>query len=947
MEGCPEITEIADLVAGQATGVTLARLQDHLDGCSTCIQLVAELVRDPDRENFIEPPATGWRESRQLAEYRLVRPIGRGSSGQVWLAEDTLLDRMVAIKFVSAATRTSARERFAVEARAIARLSHPNVVTVHRVGEVEDQLYLVSELVRGQSLDLVDKPMPAARVKEIGIGLARGLAAAHAAGIVHRDIKPANAIVGERGEIKLLDFGLAKLGADPGPTSGGAVDLEASPDLTATGHLLGTPLYMAPEAWLGEPPGCAMDVFSLGAVLYELCTGEPPHRGPSLAAVRKSALGPAPAPIDSIDPTLAAIIARCLAREPGDRYETGEALRAALEAPPSVPRRASRRWIVPTAVGLVAASVATFAIAGRSERSPRAQPIEPQRCSPDRWCWDASWSGRLDGVWGAAPNDVWAVGERGGARHYDGRSWTPASVGTIVDLQSISGSAADDVWAVGAHGTIVHWDGQAWHEARSKTRTDLFAVWVGGRDDAWVTGAEGTILHWDGATWEAVPSPTRHGIARIAASSPHDIWASGDTGTLVHYDGKAWSRIDVGTNENLNGVYPAAADDVWVVGFHSVIRHWDGKAWIAIPVPEVANPDPIKRLDFPFNNVIGKGANDVWLVAKYGPLLHWDGARWARHDRGTSYEPNTIHMFAHDDAWLVAALGVVVHWDGKAWKSLAADPPYRQMRALFARGPDDVWSAGFVNGSHGEPIGAVQHWNGQRWHDIAVPAAPMLTAIAGSGDEIWAVGQDGTIIHDTSREPSSTTRHLRGVFAGTSTPWAVGDGGTILQRRDGAWHAIASGAPADLEAVWGSADDDVWAVGTAGTILHWQGARWTPVASGTTETLFGVWGSSARDIWVVGDDGITLHWNGRAWAAVFTNLEDALRGVSGTGPDDVWAVSNSDHGKPTIVHWNGTAWSLTELTTAVPLGAIVAVGGDEAWAVGTASTVLHHVPGGR
>lgn len=169
------------------------------------------------------PPAAGppsaFQPPRSFDGYVLSRKIGQGNMGQVFLATDTLLDRPVALKFISVADADEeARQRFLVEARAIARLQHPNVVAIYRVGEVSGHPYLASEFVRGEPLDRLERPVPWARALAIGVGIARGLAAAHRRGVVHRDIKPANILLSEEGEPKLLDFGIAKL-LDPTATS--------------------------------------------------------------------------------------------------------------------------------------------------------------------------------------------------------------------------------------------------------------------------------------------------------------------------------------------------------------------------------------------------------------------------------------------------------------------------------------------------------------------------------------------------------------------------------------------------------------------------------------------------------------------------------------------------------------------------------------------------------
>jgi serine/threonine protein kinase len=207
-----------------------------------------------------------WAPPPEFDGYRVVGPLGRGGMGRVFLGQDVLLERSVAVKFIaSVESSTQGRERFLLEARAIARLSHPNVVTVYRVGEVQGHPYLVAEFIRGQSLSRVAKPLLADGVVEVGIGLARGLAAAHRQGILHRDIKPSNVILSESGETKLLDFGLAKLIED-GAGRSGAAPLPHSPsdstlglsrrngglELTHSDVVLGTPLYMAPEVLAGN-----------------------------------------------------------------------------------------------------------------------------------------------------------------------------------------------------------------------------------------------------------------------------------------------------------------------------------------------------------------------------------------------------------------------------------------------------------------------------------------------------------------------------------------------------------------------------------------------------------------------------------------------------------------------------------------------------------------------
>jgi formylglycine-generating enzyme required for sulfatase activity len=258
--------------------------------------------------------------------------------GRVYLAHDDLLDRHVAVKVIPSID-DHAVARFLVEARAAARIQHPNVATLYRVGQLDERPYLIYEYVRGTSLDHVPRPMEPTAVLDIAIDLARGLAAAHRRGVLHRDIKPGNAMLAEGGGAKLLDFGIAKLSGDAIPElvpQGRLTDEEEQQlkDLTG-GQLLGTPYFMSPEAWRGQSTERS-DLFSLGLVLYELLAGKGPFRDVPLHKLPAAVQSKDARPLRSVQPAvpegLSAVVDRLLEREPERRFPSADDLLARLEA---------------------------------------------------------------------------------------------------------------------------------------------------------------------------------------------------------------------------------------------------------------------------------------------------------------------------------------------------------------------------------------------------------------------------------------------------------------------------------------------------------------------------------------------------------------------------------------------------------------------------------------
>ncbi|HEX4378829.1 MAG TPA: serine/threonine-protein kinase, partial [Candidatus Acidoferrum sp.] len=325
---------------------------------------------------------------RTLSHYRIVAAIGAGGMGQVYRATDTTLGRDVALKLLPAemASNPESLARFQREARVVAALNNPHIVTIFSVEQDDGIHFLTMELVQGQSLDrLIGGGMAEAQILNIASAIADALAAAHAKGIVHRDLKPANVMVSDDGWVKVLDFGLAKdVNAEAGDHT------ITSADLTKAGAVMGTPAYMSPEQISGRPLDHRTDIFSLGVVMHEMATGRRPFAGSSSAELISAILRDTPPPVTDLRPDLPVeltrLIHRCLAKSVDDRVQTarevsGQLREISQRTSPSGSRIAGATTSSPDAT-LISGHFANSA--GRpaldsSNRTPRtaSRPAEP------------------------------------------------------------------------------------------------------------------------------------------------------------------------------------------------------------------------------------------------------------------------------------------------------------------------------------------------------------------------------------------------------------------------------------------------------------------------------------------------------------------------------------------------------------------------------------------
>ncbi len=345
-----------------------------------------------------------------LGHYRILAKLGEGGMGEVYAAEDTKLQRRVALKLLPSdmAADPQRLQRFQREARAIAALNHPNVVTIYSVEEADGVQFLTMELVEGKTLGELIPPdgLPLEELLRLALPLVDAVAAAHQHGIVHRDLKPANVMLASDGRVKVLDFGLAKLKPDVSTTATTTTRLETH-SLTSAHAIVGTAAYMSPEQAEGRPLDYRTDIFSLGVVLYEMASGRRPFGGDTVFSVISSIIKDTPARLSdvkrSVPVALDRIVAKALAKDPAERYQSAQDLRNAVQdvQPQTtagrivrgivlmvVRSRGARRMAL--AAGLVAsvAGGGWYLWAGRGGAGPGTQPVA-LRFRTDRLTTDA------------------------------------------------------------------------------------------------------------------------------------------------------------------------------------------------------------------------------------------------------------------------------------------------------------------------------------------------------------------------------------------------------------------------------------------------------------------------------------------------------------------------------------------------------------------------------
>ncbi|HUS31553.1 MAG TPA: hypothetical protein VMZ53_23770 [Kofleriaceae bacterium] len=543
--------------------------------------------------------------------------------------------------------------------------------------------------------------------------------------------------------------------------------------------------------------------------------------------------------------------------------------------------------------------------------------------------------------WGAASDDIWAVGGDLAILHFNGQGWTKVSdVFGGDSYNSIWGTAANDVWVVGGGigSKLAHLQNGVFVAVTSPTTQPLFGVWGSSPANYWAVGGAGTILHYDGQSWTVAPTLTNRALRAVWGNGPDNVWAVGDGGVVLHRTSSGWSvhTASMTNISSLNGVWGDSTGTVWLAGQtgdnYSVLLRGPS-SWSDMGV----------RFFGALTSVWGSGPKDVWFVGgdnediDTAQIFHYDGARITEHETPAGLNSlSYVWGTGPNDVWSYAIGEQFTHNEGTGWRRPQTGdvaPAFFHPWDIYGASPTSIWIVG-----DNFDDGITVRYNGTNLVAVTPTFPDLLYAVTGSGpNDVWAVGQSGIVVHSTNGSswteitPRPFSTDLFAAWSpGPNKLIACGNGVVIeFDGQDWSGHSIDG----SCSGIWGSAPNDVWAVGSH--IWHYDGTTWTQLPSSPApDGLFEIWGSGKNDVWAAGRNGAVVHYDGATWTSIDTVAVGLLTTLWGTAPNDIWMAGQLG-AVTTVYHYDGIGW--LEVDVAASSDWISAIGG-------TARTILF---GGR
>lgn len=571
-------------------------------------------------------------------------------------------------------------------------------------------------------------------------------------------------------------------------------------------------------------------------------------------------------------------------------------------------------------------------------------------------CRDLGWrsetqpvSGEFNAIWGATPESILAVGERGALLGYDGSAWRTREPVSDASLHDVWGFGPGDAIAVGEASTILRFDGARWTAMAPPGEDILFeGVWGSAPDDVYAVGRGGVVAHHDGQEWEMTGLPLTDALA-VWGSGPDDVYVVGaiesldqTVAAIFHYDGTDWRTAYRAPPESipfgghtcrsgiLRGIWGSGPDDVVAVGTAfcsdeagspvkaSWILRGSGSRWTTALV---ANTEVEQGLE----DVWGSSAENVFAVGSSGQIWRHDGQGWTRMQAGGNTSWTGVWGFGADDVLAIGRDSTLLRFRGFSLEELPH--PDLDVGSVWGTSSKALYAT-VSDVAIGGPTTAVIRYDGTEWSTLGTSSELSMAATL---HDLWGGLPDGGVVAVGASEgagiavrcsptacttpdvlPDVTALHAVWV-AETGEIFAVGAGdgdrGVVAIYRDGAWAVEGFVEVRALRAVWGRSAGDVYAVGDAGGVLHHDGNGWRVVDAGLPDRdLRGVWGGDAS-VYVVGAGGLIARYRDGAWQhrdMPGLGADASVVGISGRADDDVFAVvENAPYG---LLHWDGDAW---------------------------------------